>query len=48
MFTFIVDMPGGATVDISQEEYDYMKENCGFMDEQAIEEGLKALRIAWF
>ena len=44
MFTFIVDMLGGATVDISQEEYDYMKENCGFMDEEGVTVGINTLK----
>lgn len=43
IFMYIVDRLGGATVDISQEEYDYMKANYPYMDEEGVHVGVNTL-----
>lgn len=44
IFMYIIDRLGGVTVDISQEEYDYMVDNCGFMEEENIHVGTNNLK----
>lgn len=42
-FMYAVDIIGGATVDISQEEYDYLKNNCGWIEEEGVTVGVNNL-----
>ena len=43
IFMLIVDILGGVTVDLSQEEYDYMKDNYPYMDEEGVTVGVNEL-----
>lgn len=43
VFSYVVDILGGATVDISQEEYDYMLQNCNWMEEEGVHVGVNTL-----
>lgn len=43
IFMTIVDVLGGVTVELSQEEYDYMKANYPYMDEEGVTVGVNNL-----
>lgn len=43
IFMNVVDLLGGVTVDISQEEYDYLKENAKWLDEEGVHVGVNNL-----
>lgn len=44
VFSYVVDLLGGVTVDISQEEYDYMLKNCNWMEEEGVHVGVNTLK----